>query len=451
MRSFLIHINGYRQKKRKRKYSYLAASLILQVTHNVGKRVCGALRVSGAAVLKISNLLPVLDNLLGGQVNVNGESVATSLLPAGSGAPTTANLVESASGVRADVAAESENQRRNIVGLEGLEHLRSEDRLGHGSTSVRSNGVDIDVVLGTLDSKSARETQDTAFLTSLVGVSSHGQGQCLRTYSSRVVGLAEVSVNTGSGGGVDDTAVLLLEEVRPGSLGNLVSAAKVDVEDWVPQAVVHVGESLVTKNTSIVDNDINAAKCVDGGLNTSFAVLSRGLDTNSLAAKFLDLLNNVVGVDQIVDHEGGTSFGKSKSIGAANTGASTSDEHDLASVVNLLTLLSRRELGRVLRELNEVGGLSGVGGTLGEVNDLVPVLDDGAGSVGGVRLEKKALSTLPAEFGSEATADLVDATSVASVALMDKDTDHRDNVLGLKSVEKLGREDGVGQAGRSWV
>lgn len=153
-----------------RDISYLA-SLVLQVAHNLAKRVGGALGVLGAAVLKVGNLAPVLDNLLGGQGDVDGEAVAAGLLPAGLAAPAGADLVEATGGVGADVAAEGEDEGSNVVGLEGLEHLGGEDSLGHGSTSVGSNGVDVDVVLGTLDGQSARETEDTAFLRGVSGIS----------------------------------------------------------------------------------------------------------------------------------------------------------------------------------------------------------------------------------------------------------------------------------------
>lgn len=268
----------------------------------------------------------------------------------------------------------------------------------------------------------------------------------MSTYSSRVVGLAKVAVDTTGGGGVDDTAILLLEEVGPSSLGDLVGTAEVDVEDGVPQAVVHVVEGLVTEDTGVVDDDVNAAKGVDGTLDDGVAVLGRSLDTNGLAASSLDLVDNVVGVDEIVDDEGGTSLGESQGVGAANTGASTGDEDDLAGVVNLLTLLAGRELVGALGKLDEVVGLAGVLGVLGEVDDLVPVLDDGAGSVGGVGLEDETIGTLPAELGGEATTDLVDAASVTGVALVGEDADDGDDVLGLEGVEELRREDGAGQA-----
>ncbi len=267
----------------------------------------------------------------------------------------------------------------------------------------------------------------------------------LNTYGSGVVGLAEVAVDTTSRGSVNDTAILLLEEVGPSSLGDLVGTAQVNVEDGVPEAVVHVGKGLVAEDTGVVDNDVDAAESINSGLDNDLAVLGRSLDTDSLAAGLLDLLNNSVGVGEIVDHEGGTSLGESQSVGTANTSASTGDEDDLAGVVNLLALLAGGQLVGLLGELDEVVGLGGEGGVLGEVDDLVPVLNDGAGGVRGVGLEKQTLGTLPAELGGETTTNLVDATGITGVALVGENTNDGDDEFGLESLEELGREDGAGQ------
>lgn len=106
----------------------------------------------------------MLDNLLRSEDDVNGEAVTGSTLPAGTASPTAADLVKSASGVGALVAAESEDERGNVVGLEGLDELLGHDGGGHGGTGVGSNGVDIDAVLETLKGQSTGESEDTAFL-----------------------------------------------------------------------------------------------------------------------------------------------------------------------------------------------------------------------------------------------------------------------------------------------
>ncbi len=56
---------------------------------------------------------------------------------------------------------------------------------------------------------------------------------------SGVVGLTEVTVDTGGRGGVDDTTVLLLAHVGPCGLGTGVRAGDVNSGDLVPFLVGH--------------------------------------------------------------------------------------------------------------------------------------------------------------------------------------------------------------------
>jgi len=119
--------------------------------------------VVGTAV-EGNNVLPVIDNLLGDEGDIHREAVAASSLPASLTAPAASDLVQTAIRSRALVTAESKDKRSNVVGLESLDHLLGHDGGGHGSTSVGGDGVDVDAVLVTLKSKSAREAEDTTFL-----------------------------------------------------------------------------------------------------------------------------------------------------------------------------------------------------------------------------------------------------------------------------------------------
>ena len=92
-----------------------------------------------------------------------------------------------------------------------------------------------------------------------------------------------------------------------------------DIDDGVPEVVVHVGEGLVTQNTGVVDKDVNATKGIDGRLDNSFTVFTRGLVANSLSTKLLDLLNNRVGVDQVVHDNSSAKLGKLQAIGTPKT------------------------------------------------------------------------------------------------------------------------------------
>lgn len=156
------------------------------------------------------------------------------------------------------------------------------------------------------------------------------------TYRGGIVGLSKVSVDTAGAGRVDNATILLLEHVGPGSLGHLVGAAQVDIEDRVPQVVVHVGESLVTQDTSVVDQDINTTKGIDGGLDDILAILARCLVSNSLAAHLLDLLDNGLGVDEIVHNDGSAIFGKEQTVGTAKTMSTLEpiDSYHLSAVLH---------------------------------------------------------------------------------------------------------------------
>lgn len=145
--------------------SYLV-NTVIQVGHNLADGIRSLLGVVHVLALKVDNVLPGLENLLGHQRLVDGEAVAAGALPAGAAAPAAADLVQVTGRVGADVAAESQDEGGNVVRLEGLDHLLGHDRAGHGSAGIGGNGVDVDVVLGTLESQGTREAEDTAFLRS---------------------------------------------------------------------------------------------------------------------------------------------------------------------------------------------------------------------------------------------------------------------------------------------
>lgn len=108
----------------------------------------------------------------------------------------------------------------------------------------------------------------------------------------RVVGLAEGTVETSGRGGVDDTAVLLLAEVRPSGTGALVGTGDVDLHDEIPVLVCEVLEADVAEDTSIVDEDIDTSKGLDGGVNDLFAKLDAVVVGNGLAASGLDFVDD---------------------------------------------------------------------------------------------------------------------------------------------------------------
>ena len=142
-----------------------AITTVAHVCHDLLSTSLAILGVVSTAVVEVGNLLPLLDDLLGGELDVHGESVAASALPAGGREPAATALVQTlGASARYHVGAKEDNQGSDVVGLEGLDHLLRHDGSGHISTGVGGNGVDLDVVLGTLESQGTRESKNTKFL-----------------------------------------------------------------------------------------------------------------------------------------------------------------------------------------------------------------------------------------------------------------------------------------------
>lgn len=135
------------------------------------------------------------------------------------------------------------------------------------------NDVGQDVVLG-------------ALLGQRLGEANHGQ------LGGRVVGLAKAAKQTGGRGSVDDPAVLLLAEVRPGGTRALVGAGDVHLDDQVPVLVLEVLEGNVAQDAGVVDEDVDAAKGLDGRLDDALAVLDAVVVGNGLAAGLFDFVDD---------------------------------------------------------------------------------------------------------------------------------------------------------------
>lgn len=141
------------------------------------------------------------------------------------------------------------------------------------SLTNRRNDVAEDVVLD-------------ALLGQGLGEANHGE------LGGRVVGLTEAAEQAGGRSGVDDTAVLLLAEMGPGGAGALIGALDVDLHDEVPVLVLDVLEGDVAQDTGVVEEDIDAAKRLDGRLDDALAVLDAVVVGDGLAASGLDLVDD---------------------------------------------------------------------------------------------------------------------------------------------------------------
>lgn len=78
----------------------------------------------------------------------------------------------------------------------------------------------------------------------------------------------------------------------PGGPGTLVGASNVDLDDEIPVLVGQVLEANVTQDTGVVDENIDATKGLEGGLNDSVSILDTVVVSDGLAARSYDLVDD---------------------------------------------------------------------------------------------------------------------------------------------------------------
>lgn len=143
----------------------VTAAAVAHVGHDLLRTGLAIFGVVRTAIVEVGDLLPVLEHFLRGKLNVDRESMTAGTLPASAAEPAAATLVQTlCAGLRHNVRAKKSHQGSNVVRLERLDHLLGHDGTGHVGTSIGGNGVDLDVVLSTLESKSARESKNSEFL-----------------------------------------------------------------------------------------------------------------------------------------------------------------------------------------------------------------------------------------------------------------------------------------------
>lgn len=167
------------------------------------------------------------------------------------------------------------NEWDNVVRRETLENLLGHDGLGETRGSEGSNHIGKNVVLEALLGQSLGEAHETEL-------------------GGRVIGLAKVAVEAGSGRGIDDSAILLLSEKGPGGSRHLEGAVCVNLVNEIPVSVRQVLEGNVAENAGIVDDNVDRAKGLDGRLDNLFAKLDRVVVCDSLAASLDDLVNDEI-------------------------------------------------------------------------------------------------------------------------------------------------------------
>lgn len=217
-----------------------------------------------------------------------------------------------------------------------------------------------------------------------------------------------------------------------------------DLVNDVPLIVGHVGESLVTKDTGIVDDNIDTAPGVDSCLHNGLAILDISLVTDGLTTELLDLLYDIIGVDEIVDNDLRAELGQLQRVNAAKTSTATSNNGDLALEVRLLTLGIGRKLAGLLEKLESISGALRVL-RLREVDDILPLCSDGARCESLISLQVNTIGSLPSQF-SNVTSTRFEYTTSLGVRFVCKDSNERDDPLRLKLLEDIGRHDSLGHS-----
>src|SRR5690606_37207080 len=129
-----------------------------------------------------------------------------------------------------------------------LEGAGREQAFGHAGAAGGGNGVDEDVVLAAFNGQGAGQTIEAEL-------------------GHAVVGLTEVAVDAGGGGGEDDAPEVLFLHLVPGSMGNLVGTFHMDLVDQIPVGIGHLGETLVAQDAGVVDDNVHATEVVHGALD----------------------------------------------------------------------------------------------------------------------------------------------------------------------------------------
>ena len=82
--------------------------------------------------------------------------------------------------------------------------------------------------------------------------------------------------------------------MRPCGAGDLVGAVDVNAHDEVPVLILEVLEAGIAEDTGIVDDDVDTAESLDGGVDDLVTKLDGIVVGDGLAARSLDLVDDEV-------------------------------------------------------------------------------------------------------------------------------------------------------------
>lgn len=90
---------------------------------------------------------------------------------------------------------------------------------------------------------------------------------------TRVIALSKAAKQARRTRRADHTAVLLLPEVWPRRPSTFVRSLNVNLHHQIPVLILHVLEADVSENAGVVDEHIDPAERLDGGLDNPVAIL----------------------------------------------------------------------------------------------------------------------------------------------------------------------------------
>ena len=151
--------------------------------------------------------------------------------------------------IAAQVARRERAPPARCARRERVDPLEHGQVFGHARLGDGRDRVDRDAVLLQLDRHRARQAVDARL-------------------GRRVVGLAEVAEHAAHARRVDDApAAALRDDLLREDLRAEERALEVHRDDGVPHGLVHLEEALVAEDAGVVDEDVDAAEGVDGGLD----------------------------------------------------------------------------------------------------------------------------------------------------------------------------------------
>src|SRR5690554_5853665 len=296
----------------------IGSAEFLNVLHQLFQRFDVVLRMHG--VLEAAQLLEVGLNVLGSETFIRVEADAQRALPAHLAHPAATHFEQTA-GLLAVFGAQIDHQRADQFGFELLEGTGREQAFGHAGAAGGGNGVDEDVVLAAFNGQGAGQTIEAEL-------------------GHAVVGLTEVAVDAGGGGGEDDAPEVLLLHLVPRSMSDLVGPFHMNLVDQIPVGVGHLGKTLVAQDAGVVHDDIHPAEVIHGALYDLVAIHNAVRVGNGSAAGGLDFFHDLqrslaVGTfplgaaAEIVDHDLGTVFGEQQGMRPANAAAGAGYDNGL--------------------------------------------------------------------------------------------------------------------------